>query len=417
MTVFIFILYVVFFSWLITKISFFCNSGLSKKTLIIIFAIKIIAGLAYAYFYQLPYYRDNADTYRFFEYSITETDILLKNPTQFFKDIFSFGYAERGNIFSGENSYWNDLKSNVIIKFLAICNVVTFKNYYANLVIFNFLFLFGLVGIFRLLTPHFQHKKILLIISIFFMPSFLFWESGLHKDGILFSAIGMIFYWMNDLLNRKKTLAKGIGVVLLLLLIFALRNFIFFVLVLCLLTWFIANGSKQKFYLKYIIVISLIGVLTISLTYQSSKWNVLQIIVNKQQEFNELEGRSKLITNELQPNITSFISYLPIALDLTFLRPHFSEIKNKSYIPAMLENFGILLLIILTLFFFKKNQTIPPIIIVLFTFSFILLLTTGYTVTFSGAIVRYKSLVYPLFMGSLFYFLDEKRLFSWVMKK
>ena len=73
----------------------------------------------------------------------------------FFKDIFNHRYSNSGNIFIAENSYWNDLKSNVIIKLLAICNVFTFKNYYANIVFFNFLFLFGLVAFYRLMSALF----------------------------------------------------------------------------------------------------------------------------------------------------------------------------------------------------------------------------------------------------------------------
>jgi hypothetical protein len=64
------------------------------------------------FFYQLPAYHANSDTYRFFKYSLAETDILLQHPLKFIQDLFSSGYHNSGNIFIAEDSYWNDLKQH-----------------------------------------------------------------------------------------------------------------------------------------------------------------------------------------------------------------------------------------------------------------------------------------------------------------
>lgn len=404
MSIFILILYTIFFSWLITQIVFIKKTGLNNQTIIFVFCLKIVAGLAYAYFYQLPAYRDNADTYRFFEYSKAETDILIHHPIQFFKDIFAFGYENRGSIFAGENSYWNDLKSNVIIKILAICNIFTFKNYYANIVIFNFLFLFGLVAIYRLLAPFFTNRKWLLLFSIFFIPSFLFWCSGIHKDGLLFSAMGVVIYLFDKLLKDGFSFGKTILVLLLLLLIFTLRNFIFFSLLLCLMAWFFASLNSTKFFKRFLFVY--LGAILFFFTshFIHPKLNFQNIIIAKQQEFNALSGGSRVITDSLKPNLSGFASYMPYAIDMAFLRPHLSEIKNKSYIPAIVETYFLIAIVVLSMVFRKRKVAIPPIIIVLIIFSLTTLLITGYTITFSGAIVRYKSLVLPLLLTSILYF-------------
>lgn len=408
MQVVVFLFYLLFIVWLVTKTKFFVATGLSKKVLVIIFVSKILAGLAYAYFYQLPAYKDNADTYRFFEYSITETNFLLQNPIGFFKDVFAFGYDTRGDIFAGENSYWNDLKSNVIIKILAVCNVFTFKNYYANIIIFNYLFLFGLMAVYKMMLPYFQSKKWLLILSIFFIPSFLFWCSGVHKDGFLFSAMGLVFYLFQEQLKMGFSFKKSVLLLLLMILIFSLRNFIFFGLVVCLFIWFISNGRK-RFLQTFLIFYGLAAFLFFASTVISSKNNLTTIIVNKQNEFNALSGGSRVITKTLEPTVASFISYFPLAVDMAFLRPHFSEIKNKSYIPAFVESYLLIIVIILSILLKMNNLKIPEIVIVFLVFSLSILMITGYTITFSGAIVRYKSIVLPFFLTSILYFLDEKK--------
>lgn len=413
MSIIIVILYTIFFSWLIIKIPFIKKTGLNKQTIILIFSIKILAGLAYAYFYQLPAYKDNADTFRFFEYSKAETDILIHHPIQFFKDIFAFGYEDRGSIFAGENSYWNDLKSNVIIKILAICNVFTFKNYYANIVIFNFTFLFGLVAIYRLLAPLFSNRKWLLLISVFFIPSFLFWCSGIHKDGLLFSAMGVVIYLFDKLLKHGFSFGKAILVFILLALIFTLRNFIFFSLLLCLMAWFFASFKPNKFLQRFLFVYLGAALFFFTSHFIHPKLNFQNIIIAKQQEFNALSGGSKVITDSLKPNLSGFASYLPYAIDMAFLRPHLSEIKNKSYIPAILETYFLIIVTLSSFVFKKKDLTIPPIIIVLFIFAVTTLLITGYTITFSGAIVRYKSLVLPLFITSILYIFNSENVKFW----
>ena len=169
-----------------------------------LFSLKIIAGLVYAWFYLRPAYYATSDTWRYFELSKAETDWLLKDPLAFLQDIFTNGYQQTGNLFLQNNSYWNDLKSNIIIKFLALCNVVTFKNYFADIVFFNFIFFFGPVALYRLTKQLFPVDKFLLITSIFLIPSFLFWCSGIHKDGFIFACIALIlFYFYKQILNRK----------------------------------------------------------------------------------------------------------------------------------------------------------------------------------------------------------------------
>ena len=254
----VFILYGCLFSFIITKIPFFKQSGLSKWTLIGLFVLKVLAGLAYAYFYSLPAYRPNSDSFRFFNYSLQETDWLLKQPLAFFKDIFSYGYRDAGNIFIGENSYWNDLKSNIIIKLLAICNVFTGKNYYADIIFFNFLFFFGPIAFYKLMNEFFSTRKWLLLVAIFCMPSFLFWCSGIHKDGLLFSALGLAFWQFHQIMKHGFNIKKALIVLLCIVLVFALRNYVSLALILTFTSWFLAcrfKGSVKHFVFLYSLAI------------------------------------------------------------------------------------------------------------------------------------------------------------------
>ncbi len=359
-----------------------------------------MAGIVYAWFYALPQYIAGSDTWRFFELSKTETGMLLKDPAGFITGLFQHGYNNSGNVFSGEGTYWNDLKSNVIIKLMAICNVFTFKNYYANIILFNFLFFFGPVAFYRVMSEIFAEKKILMVATIFLLPSFLFWCSGLHKDGLIFTGLALLIYHFNNQLKQKKIILKSVGIILAcFLLIFALRNVVCVLLLPAMVTWFLCNKYPSRI-LPVIAGVYVTCILIFFLSmYIHPALNFPQFAIEKQNEFKKLQGGSGINVRELHPTFISFAKFFPTAMDIALLRPHISEMRNTSYLPAVLELF--LLWSLIGLFLFSKkyipvNQPHKAIVIFCFCFAFTYLLLSGYTVTFSGAIVRYKSLVLPL---------------------
>lgn len=361
--------------------------------------LKIAAGFAYARFYLLPQYYEGSDTWRFYRLSLEETTWLKHDPLAFIKDLFVHGYGKAGNLFSGENSYWNDLKSNVPVKLLAVFNIFTFNSYYTSIILFNFLFLFGLVALFRLFNELSPNKKLLIIAGIFLLPSTLFWCSGIHKDGLILSATGLIIYMFYHGIQYKFTTGKWLLMLFCMLLIFSLRNYVALALVpalFCLWLCYKFRKGVSVFLVAYASALVLFFITPLVFP----GLNFPAFVSEKQHEFLLLKGTSEVKVQPLEPTFRSFISILPSALDMAFLRPHFSEVKNFSYIPAALENVLLLVLIVLSLFFIRRKTFVPVILFMLF-FSLSILLLCGYTIPFSGAIVRYRSFVLPLLITSL----------------
>ena len=398
-TILLFIVYLFIFNWLITRIGFFKNTGLNQWWLTGLFTLKIIAGLAYAFFYLQPAYYATSDTWHYFDLSKGETDWLLKDPAAFFKDIFVSGYQQSGGLFAGENSYWNDLKSTLVIKLLAICNVFTFKNYYADIVFFNFFFFFGPVALYKLVKQLFNTNKLLLISCIFLLPSFLFWCSGIHKDGFIFSCTALIAYYFNEqICNRRVNLKPAIISILCFIVLFALRNFMALLLLPALLIWLLCCLYPVR---SKIIIASVygLGILLFFVSpFISTTTNLPEYVIEKQDEFKKLSGTSSIDVPALDNSFTSFVKFFPTAVDIAFFRPHVTEINNKSYIPAAAEVICLWLFAAVSLFIRKKSNKTPEqkafiFFCICFAVSFLLL--AGYTITFSGAIVRYRAVVLP----------------------
>ncbi len=324
--------------------------------------------MVYAWFYShLPFVQD--DTWKFFELSKNETHWLLHDPVGFIKDLFNYGYTKSGNLFSGENSYWNDLKTAIVIKLLAVFNVFTSKNYYADLIFFNFLFFFGPIAFFRAMMSYYAHKKWLLVCSVFLLPSFLFWCSGIHKDGLIFSSMAIIIYLFNKQLQQKKIILKHCLVILACsVLLFSLRNFLLFFLIPALFAWFIASGAPSKKWLVFTSVYAATIILFFALPHLSLSLNFPQYIINKQSEFKEIPGNSTIIVPQLVPTVASFIHFLPTAIDIAFFRPHLNEAKSLSYLFAALEDLFLIVLIVCCILVRDKKSKDPAYKLILHLF-------------------------------------------------
>ncbi|MBK6825931.1 MAG: hypothetical protein IPG86_03190 [Chitinophagaceae bacterium] len=60
------------------------------------------------------------DTWGFHAESISEYNLLYSNPVEYFTNLFRDPYGGNyGGFFSGNDSYWNDLKGNILIKFFS----------------------------------------------------------------------------------------------------------------------------------------------------------------------------------------------------------------------------------------------------------------------------------------------------------
>ncbi len=399
----IFILYLVLFSWIITRVKFFTDSGIPKLWLIIFFNLKIAAGLAYAWFYSQPQYYATSDTWSFFNQGCAETDVLINDPIHFFKDLFYHGYESTGDLFGSTQSYWNNLKTNVVIKLVAIFNVFTIKNYYANIILFNFLFFFGPVALFRLLNKHMHSKKWITAGLVFCIPSFLFWYSGAHKDGLIFSSFLLTVYSIDKIIITRK-LKYVLSIFLNLLVLFALRNYFILLLIPAVIAWLLSKKYPNQKFLIVSMVYGFCLLLILISPMFGNEMNMLQYLQTKQAEFIGLGGNSQVILPTLQPNTQGFFRFLPNALDMAFLRPHLNEYETLAYLPAIIENVFLLLAFLFYAYKYFNSPSkkfSPPLIVFFLCFSISLLLLLGYTVTLTGAIVRYRAFVLPLITTSL----------------
>jgi hypothetical protein len=302
----------------------------------------------------------------------------------------------------------------VIIKILAVINIFSFKNYYADVIFCNFFFFFGPVAFYRILEEKINASRFVLIAFVFCVPSFLFWCSGVHKDGFIFMAIALFIFYFNECIKKGRLSIKWIvALIVCAILLFVLRNFVLLLLLPAVLTWYLCDHYRQRKFISILCIYGLAVIVFFASAYIDPLLGFPEYVINKQNEFKALGGNSQLELPALEANIRSFMKFLPCAIDIAVLRPHITEATNMLYWLSIAENIFIYALIIYSAFSFylKREQQFfagasKALIIFCFVFAVSNLLLMGYTITLTGAIVRYKSFVLPFIIAPLSVFIQ-----------
>ena len=407
--------YLCLFAWLLTRLGFFKKSGLSNAQLVILFLLKVMAGIFYGwigiYYGQFAYMYD---TWAYQYTSVEEYKLLFQNPSEYFSSLFYSGYEHKyGGFFAAENSWWNDLKSNMFIKFLSVVNVFSFGNYYVNVIFFSFITFTGPVAMYRVFSDVFPGKKVHVLLATFFIPSFAYWTSGIHKDGLVFMAVSLIIYHVYFALKENGfRLSRILPLFISFIIIISFRNFLLAILIPALFAWILSCKIQKRNAIVYISTYLLCGLLFFSLRYVFPSLDFPQAVVEKQKAFKTLQGNSGIDPPELRPSVASFLATTPHALASTTLRPHPGDVKHILSMAAATET-AILLLLFL-LFLVWRTNGIRSISFIWFCvfFSFSFLLSIGFTVNFLGAIVRYRSIILPLLFVPVISLIDWNRIYA-----
>jgi hypothetical protein len=285
---------------------------------------------------------------------------------------------------------------------MAIWNVFSFAHYYINLIFYSFITLFGPIAIYRVMKDVFPRRKISVLIATFLIPSFIYWTSGLHKEGLIFTGLGLICYHLYyGFKEHSFSFARVAMIVLGFLLVLIFRNF----LILPLLTAVIAWIASEKLKVKPIKAFGLIYLVALVIffcgKYISPKLDFLDAVAVKQKEFMNLGGGSAIQVNSLEPTISSFISNTPQAFLLSTIRPYPSDVHHLLSLAAAADINTVLLFFIVFLFWRRNGIQMNSFLMFCLFFSFSVLMMIGYSVNVLGAIVRYRSIVIPFLIVPL----------------
>jgi hypothetical protein len=374
---------------------------------------KCLAGLALGIVYT--WYYSTGDTFQYFEDGKILADIARNTP----RDYAHFLLNHNESAFLSKLSY-ADARALFFVKFVSLICLITADNYWiASLYcsIFSFLGAWTLV---KSVHRYMSSYSLPAIIAFLFMPSVVFWTSGLIKESLacaslFFLSALFIHVWF----GARVPIWKSLLALLALWLLWALKYYYAAVFVPVAFTfllykfWFVhlvkpKTVIAQVFLLLFLFIFPL---LLFSFTHANFYYQVfLEVIVSNSQVYSQYSAPNDIIHYyNLKPEVLSVLLNSPIALFSGLFRPFISEAGNLVQAIAALENLIILGLTIWCLMRMQKMSVGPHFTLMLAAALYIILLCIFLTLSTPnfGTLSRYRVGYLPYFVLLL---LSEERM-------
>ena len=258
-------------------------------------------------------------------------------------------------------------------------------------------------------------------IAILFMPSVVFWGSGLLKDSMTFAAVAAFTASFHHLLKiRTHTLRNIIYIIISSYILILIKPYIFFAVLPGSILWLVGyqlskvtNPLVKSTIAPLLIALSVLsGYLMLRLMGETlgeySVTNVLdKAYVTNQDLKQEYYQGAAFDIGDFDPTVQGILGKIPAAITAALFRPYLWEAYNAGMIMSSVENFVLLMITIylvfkmrvyyLFLLMFRHHILFFSVFFSLF-FSF----SVGLTTSNFGSMVRYKIPAIPFFVASLF---------------
>lgn len=400
--------------------------------------VKVFGGICLGLIFYY-YYGYGGDTQSYFETSKAFTNILFKiGPERYIESLFSTK-DELFLLFNKDTGFpWFTKEDKYAIftsKVFSIFNIVALNSYIGLSIVTSIIVFTGYWKLFYIFKKEFPELKKNLAFSILFIPSVVFWASGILKDSIILSSTGWFTYCIYKFFIEKTYKIKYlIGLFFFIYIILNIKPYVFIALLPGTLIWiFYDKATKIKNVVTKIIIIPffffisiLLGLYSISqlgdVLGEYSFENINKKAIITQQDLKRIEySANSFDIGEFDGTLGSYLSKAPLAINAALFRPYIWEARNPVMILAGLENIFILgltifLLIKLKFLGFFRYIFKNPLLLFSILFSLIFAYSVGMTISNFGALVRLKTPLMPFYVSSIFiiYYLykRDKKKFS-----
>lgn len=319
-------------------------------------------------------------------------------------------------VFFDENNY-------MIVRLTAIILFLSFGKYLIANLFFAMLAFEGCWRLYRFFYEQFPalHKEF--AYAILYLPTFIFWSSGISKEVLCISGIGFITYGLYAVFVKRTDV--GLNIFLVLAFSYLLVNVKIYILLsyIPFLIYYIAANRvsviKNSLFkvlfgpIAVTLVLTGFAALVINNEDQLGLYAVNDLTqsiqiqqYNFQMQENVAESNFQLGA-EFDGTAGGFVKVIPFAVSASLFRPFIWESKKLSTLLSSLESLVFMFLTLYVIFkaglfnFFRLIFQ-KPIITYCFFFAFLFSAFIGATTLNFGSLVRYKIPCLPFYIVSLF---------------
>lgn len=384
--------------------------------------VKLFGSIAICFVYV--FYYEGGDTTSYFHDCVSISKAFLNNPFQMIRLSISGVDLAVWTAFDSETEwpvYSYDLHAFWVDRLVWPLCFLSFRSFIGTTMLLSFICFQAIWRLYQTLVYEFPTLQRQMAIAMFFIPSVVFWGSGILKDSITFAAVALFVSSMHQIIKiRLNILLNLLYIVIASFLLLKIKPYIFFALLPGTIIWivgFYLSKMENKLLRASISPILLaiafssgyvvLGVIGSSLgDYRVD--NVLNKAVTTQQDLKQdYYGGSSFDIGDFDPTVTGILGKAHVAINAALFRPYLWEAYNLGMQISGIEN---LILLVLTIYLLIKIRVYNLFRLMfrhhfLFfsvTFSMFFAFSIGLTTSNFGALVRYKIPAIPLFVASLF---------------
>ncbi len=326
--------------------------------------------------------------------------------------------------------YFRSEANYMVARLVTIFSFFTLGKYLLINLVFSLLAFTGAWKLFLFFYDQYPHLHRKFAIAILYLPTFVFWSSGILKDSICIASIGWITFSMYQMFVRKKDFIKNslllltFGYLLWIIKPYILISYVpFFVLFLVLKNVNLVNSKAIKLVLAPTLIIGCVFAFSMVMSQLKDELghyaaDGLTTNIKNQNDSYEAQaakgGSMFSYGTEFDGSVTGLVKMAPIFVGTTFFRPFLWESKKVTTLLSSLE--GLVLMLFTISVVFKAGlktvfQTLTKnsLAMYCFLFSIIFALFVGATTLNFGTLCRYKIPCMPFYVIALFLIQDAAR--------
>ena len=395
---------------------------------------KIFGGFLFAMVYIYVYH--GGDTMTYFETSLAMCNMFFKDPLVFFRVLLGPNSPDLYYKFDGHTGYmvgyvFKESKAFMVARLTTPLALISFKSYILTTILVSWVTYSGLWRLYLMFVRYFPALQFRIALATLFIPSIIFWGSGIMKDSYTMAATGWYVYYIDHVFVRKKYHLKGwLFLLLSAAVLISLKPYIFMVLFPGTLYW--AFNARAKQIKNKLIMYMLLPAIYIALIFGSlfilesmgeylgkfSLENALNTAVASSRDLKADYYKGSVVDiGDFEPTVEGALSKFIPATVAGLFRPYITESNNAGMLMSGIENTFLVFILIYSLMktrvkFFFINMFKEPLIMFCLLFSVIFAFVIGLTTSNFGALVRFKIPLLPFFISALFiqiHLYDQKR--------
>jgi hypothetical protein len=378
-----------------------------------------VGALAVGFLYQ--FYYNGGDTFAYHTHGSRPLwEAIVESPANGFRLLFLNGEYGPGIWETAHRIwYWNDPQSFVIIRLATLLDLLTFSSYSGTAVLFAVIAFIGGWMLFLTFYKLFPDLHRWVAVSVLFIPTVVFWGSGIFKDTITLSALGVATYTFHRVFIERRPGVFSLSLMLLSFwTIFSIKKYILLCFLPAVLVWWAASYlSRISSKMTRMIVAPLAGVLAIFLAYYAvlkvgeddARYNISSLSETVKITAYDIrygwgartgEG-SGYTLGELDGSWQSMLKLAPQAINVSLFRPYLWEINNSLMLLSALESLA--LLVITVGLAWRVGWRIPgyfqkPDVLFCLVFALVFAFAVGVSSFNFGTLSRYKIPMMPYFL-------------------